>query len=374
PAVSAPVAKPVKVAAPGTVKVIVLDLKAATLSSAESSAITSLVTVALSEYSAFEVVSGADVREMMTLEGEKQSLGCEESMSCIAEIAGALGARLVAFGQIEKLGTRFIMSVNLQDTKEGKSVGRIALQGDSIDALAAAVPDAVHRIALNFLTAERLSIATTSARVEAPKLAVAQKGDLSWLAWSGGIVAVAGATTLAVGTLVLLGIASSSGAPGQITDTARIPIAGPFLIATQPTKTNANTNSGDCSSTGCTNSSNNNNNNNSIDQGTQAIFFLVGGVEALIGVATAGGALSWSIAEVSDGPKLGVAGNAWRFGLLAGGLGLVAGGVAFDASTASSNNHRLEGTDFVAPAMEIVGVTAAIVGLAANPFPAEDAQ
>jgi hypothetical protein len=138
-------------------KVIVLDLKAASLTPAEAQAITGLVTASLSEYDALEVVSGADVRQMLELEGQKQQLGCEQDMSCLAEIAGALGARIVAYGQIEKLGSRYLLNLTLQDTKAGKSVGRIALQGDSLDGITTALPNEVHKMTSPFLESEKLS-------------------------------------------------------------------------------------------------------------------------------------------------------------------------------------------------------------------------
>jgi hypothetical protein len=331
------------------VKVIVLDLKAASLTAAEASAVTGLVTVSLSEYSAFEVVSGADVREMMALEGEKQQLGCEESMSCIAEIAGALGARMVAFGQIEKLGSRYIMNVNLQDTKEGRSAGRIALQGDSLDAIAAAVPDAVHKVAETFLAQEHLSTATTSARVEAPKLTATPapvKNDHSGIAITGVIVAGVGAV-LAVGSyLAAANIAANLGASGKtMQDLTGAPIFGAFAAAGELQKQPNN------------------------DPNSLYLPYGAGAGEAVGTVAVVAGGSAWAAAEMADGPKLGATGNAFRWGFIGGGLALIAGGGAFDLLSPTSSNRQLDAGDFVAPAMELVGITAIGVGVLTNPFP-----
>ncbi len=200
----------------GRIKVIVLDLKGTSIDAAATSAVGSLVTVTLSEFSALEVVSGSDVREMMALEGAKELTGCEGGTSCVAELAGALGARVVVYGQIEKLGSNLVMSLNLQDTLVGKSVGRMAFQADDIDALGAAVPGAVQKMVAPFLEQEHLSPATTTttAPVEAPK----QNGVLAANAVVtsdpepagalGAIALSAGGGVLVVGGVIVAAIAA----------------------------------------------------------------------------------------------------------------------------------------------------------------------
>src|SRR3712207_6923041 len=47
------------------------------------------------------------------LEAAKQSVGCADDSSCLADVAGAMGAELVVFGAAGKLGTLY----NLKDRK-----------------------------------------------------------------------------------------------------------------------------------------------------------------------------------------------------------------------------------------------------------------
>jgi hypothetical protein len=362
PAVVVPRAPAVAPTEPGRVKVIVLDLKGASLTSAESSALSSLVTVSLSEFAALEVVSGSDVREMLELEGQKQTLGCEESMSCLAEIAGALGARLVTYGQVEKLGSLWLLTMSMQDTKAGRPVGRVALQGDGIEALAKAVPDAVAKMITPFLDGERLSTSSLSARATAPSLPTARRSapaeDHDGLAWGGGVIGGLGAVVFGLSYLGGLFTASATGAPNDVVDALKIPVAGKPLLASK-----INGDSG----------GNDDNNNNGGDQGVKTLLYAVGGAEGLAAASALGGGAAFTAAHMMDGPKLDGAGNAWRFGLMLGGAGLAAGGVAFDAFSPSSSDHRLAADDFITPACVVVGGLVGAVGLLTNPFASDEA-
>ena len=192
-------------------KVIVLDLKGSSVPPSDRSALSSLVTVSLSDFSLFEVVSGADVRELTDLEANKETAGCNDaSGSCFAEIAGALGARLVVFGQVEKLGSHFVMTLNLQDTRVGANAGRVALQADDVDALAAALPDGVKKMIMPFLehehlqTGHRASNTAVAARSDTPNPAPpagvespAAETPVAAIALAGG-----GAAVVVVGAVV----------------------------------------------------------------------------------------------------------------------------------------------------------------------------
>lgn len=135
-------------------RVIVLDLKGGGAEPTQLEALTGFVTVTLSEYAPLDVLSGADVRAMVELEGEKQAMGCESDTSCLAEIAGAMGARLVVFGQIAKLGTRYVLNLSLFDSEEGKAVGRSAVAADTLDGVFEQLPAGVHKLVGPFLTSQ----------------------------------------------------------------------------------------------------------------------------------------------------------------------------------------------------------------------------
>lgn len=152
-------------------RVLVLDLKGGGLEPDQLASLTGYLTVSLSEYRALEVLSGADMRAMVELEGEKQALGCTDDTSCLAELAGALGARLVVFGQMAKLGSRYLMNLNLFDSDAGKAVGRAAISADSLDGLMEQLPGAVHKLAAPFLEEEGYAVLATPPTPPAPEAA-----------------------------------------------------------------------------------------------------------------------------------------------------------------------------------------------------------
>jgi hypothetical protein len=95
------------------VKTLVMDL--AVEGGADPSVVPTLsgiLSAELAAYSALDVMSNADVKRLLELEGQKESVGCGDA-SCLAEIAGAMGARLVVFGSLGKLGDKLIVHLNL---------------------------------------------------------------------------------------------------------------------------------------------------------------------------------------------------------------------------------------------------------------------
>lgn len=108
--------------------------------------LTSLVTIALSESGRFEVVSSSDVREVIALEAERQAMGCESDASCLAEVAGAIGARFVVFGQLGKLGSLYVLTLNLFDSDAATAASRVVTKGETLESLAEQVDDAVRKL------------------------------------------------------------------------------------------------------------------------------------------------------------------------------------------------------------------------------------
>lgn len=83
----------------------------------------SIVSAELASYPDLDVIANADVRRMIELEGARQLSGCDDT-SCLAELAGALGARLVVFGSVGVLGTSTVVNLNLFDSSTAQSAGR----------------------------------------------------------------------------------------------------------------------------------------------------------------------------------------------------------------------------------------------------------
>jgi hypothetical protein len=105
--------------------------------------LTSLVAAAAGKDARLDVLTNEDVRKAVALEAEQQSVGCSTEGSCLAELAGALGARAIIYGSVGTLGGTHILTLSLYDSAQGRSGGREVVKGSTIDELAAGLDDAV---------------------------------------------------------------------------------------------------------------------------------------------------------------------------------------------------------------------------------------
>jgi hypothetical protein len=109
-------------------RTILLSLKGNKVDAETVNIISSLVTASLSQYDAIELVTSSDIKSMASLEAEKQSVGCNDETSCLAELAGAMDARYVIFGDVGQLGPLLILGLNLFDAREAKAISRMVVQ------------------------------------------------------------------------------------------------------------------------------------------------------------------------------------------------------------------------------------------------------
>jgi hypothetical protein len=131
-------------------KMLVMDLKATRVEEDIVSIITDLISTELTTHEEFEIITGADMRQMAELEAERQSIGCMDDSSCLAELAGAMGARLVVYGSVGKLGKNIIISLNLFDSEKAKSAGRENIRATTLDTLPDQIPAAVAKLVSKF--------------------------------------------------------------------------------------------------------------------------------------------------------------------------------------------------------------------------------
>lgn len=117
-----------------------------------ASIVTGLVTTALANEQRLEVISSADVRRQLDLEASRQSMGCDvNASSCLADVAGAMGARLVVSGQLGTLGDVVILTLNLFDSNAGAAVGRVSIKEASLEAVGGRVDAAVAQLIAPFM-------------------------------------------------------------------------------------------------------------------------------------------------------------------------------------------------------------------------------
>jgi hypothetical protein len=108
--------------------------------------LTELVTSEVSSREGVRTLAGADIRNMLELEGEKQAMGCDIDASCLAEVANAMGARFVVFGRVSTLGGLIVLTMNMLDAERSQALARTTVQASSLDKLVPELPGAVDKL------------------------------------------------------------------------------------------------------------------------------------------------------------------------------------------------------------------------------------
>jgi len=89
-----------------------------------------------------------EIRAMLSHEANKQYMGCEESESCLAEIAGALGVDELVSGKLAKVDSGFAFIVRRIDQQHARVVGSVnqRLAAGSGEEFLAAIGPAVEQL------------------------------------------------------------------------------------------------------------------------------------------------------------------------------------------------------------------------------------
>lgn len=115
-------------------RALVLDLQGEAVPEETRKAITGLVVVKLTKDARIDVVSGQELKGLADIAAEKQSAGCDDA--CLAEIAGAMDARLIVSGFVGKLGSLTVVNLSLFDATKARAVGRSTIEAESIEEVA----------------------------------------------------------------------------------------------------------------------------------------------------------------------------------------------------------------------------------------------
>ncbi len=105
--------------APGTQRLAVLKITAQGAPADVAETLTNVVTEQAGRTPGFSAISQAELSSLLGVERQKQLLGCGDQ-SCLAEIGGALGARLVLSGSLGKVGESYILQLQLLDTQKAQ--------------------------------------------------------------------------------------------------------------------------------------------------------------------------------------------------------------------------------------------------------------
>ncbi len=126
-----------------SISVAVYPLVAQNIPEAMSSIVSEQVLAEIRKLTNLSAVGMEEIMEMLALEGQKQSVGCGEDDSCIAEIAGALGVDELVTGRISETPTGRFLMIRRIDQREARTL-RVFQQpleiGDGTEFLAAIEP------------------------------------------------------------------------------------------------------------------------------------------------------------------------------------------------------------------------------------------
>ncbi len=127
--------------------------------------VTELILDALLNRHGVQALGPNDFKDMLDQEQQKLLVGCDQN-SCMAEIAGAMGASLLITGMVGKLGSVHVVTLKLIDTRTAKVTARSSKRFSTIEE----VPDAVGPLVDELLNAKprNAAIAPALDRIEAP--------------------------------------------------------------------------------------------------------------------------------------------------------------------------------------------------------------
>lgn len=175
--------------------VMVLALRAQGVDADTTRTIDGLIAVELSKVPELSVMSNTDVKEIVGLEAQKGQLGCDsEDGSCLAEMAGAMGAEHVIFGQVGKLDRLLVINLNLYEARSARVVKRLTVQTENVSTVPKALQQPLRELIEPILGEETATDAAVAAE---------EGGGIGWLppalAIGGGVTAIAGAVALGIG-------------------------------------------------------------------------------------------------------------------------------------------------------------------------------
>lgn len=110
-------------AASSRVRVLVLDLQAVGVDEETTRTINGVLASLVSQSPSLDVATSADLRTLVDVTVQQQSLGCDVS-SCLGELAGAFGAKYILYGDLGHLDEDIIVNVSLFDASAATAVGR----------------------------------------------------------------------------------------------------------------------------------------------------------------------------------------------------------------------------------------------------------
>jgi TolB-like protein len=133
----------VALASPPTLVVAPFQARPADREDAQT--ITRLVGIYAGQSAAFSLVTPEELGAIDEEIARQLSGGCSEA-SCIAELGGALGAKYMITGSLDRLGKLYILTLKLIDIEQVRAIGTAASQERSVEAFADSLPGTIRKL------------------------------------------------------------------------------------------------------------------------------------------------------------------------------------------------------------------------------------
>lgn len=115
-------------------QLVVPTVQLSGIDAAAAPVITELVLEALLVRHGLPALGPADLKDLLTVEQQKQLIGCDEG-KCMAELAGALGSGRVVSGMVGKLGDTVVLTLKLIDATSAQVVARASRSVARVEAV-----------------------------------------------------------------------------------------------------------------------------------------------------------------------------------------------------------------------------------------------
>lgn len=177
PRVAATAETPVKLAAP-QLSVLNLDARTATFYNEH-------VAEALSAQG-FRVTTAKEIEELVGLERRRQLVGCDESSSCLSELANALGVDAIISGEIGKLGGKYQLLLKVNSAIDGRQLSSYSARVSGEEAVLDEISKAARAMAPEIARAFGRTLRPTV------RERAATARDFAWLPAAAGALAAGG--------------------------------------------------------------------------------------------------------------------------------------------------------------------------------------
>ena len=203
------------------VRLLVLDFKSddTRVKKSELTTLAGLTASHLGRFSELDVMTASEMQSLVALESEKAVAGCADD-SCLAEIANAIGARLVVLGQMGSLGQTRVLNLSLFDSDKGRVASRATVKAATLDVLAEKAEPVLDSMVNAFFGRKAEVVEEDKDPNKAADKPLQQKMETRKLI-AGGVAG--GGTAIGTGLGIVLAFAANSGSSRLINDPLTFP-------------------------------------------------------------------------------------------------------------------------------------------------------